>query len=205
MPASIEQQIHKYTGMQMRVSIPLPKPLLDNTSRKFATFNMHIPDQFRVDMFEEEYREKWASGREPFPRLITMVLPNDHLTGESPATGYPFQESYMADNDLALARVVQFLSRTSYWKSMQGVEAVRPWIRLVPAARFSRDGRSGRHAERLRGGRPPQRNSPVAGEVRRRRRSRRVWSKYWAEHFVPKNTRLLGRIGAAMEMAALLC
>jgi len=102
----------------MRVSIPLPKPLFDNTSRKFATFNMHIPDQFRVDMFEEEYREKWASGRETFPRLITMVLPNDHLTGESPATGYPFQESYMADNDLALARVVRFLSRTPYWKNM---------------------------------------------------------------------------------------
>jgi DNA-binding beta-propeller fold protein YncE len=118
MPASIEEQIHKYTGMQMRVSIPLPKPLLDNTSRKFATFNMHIPDQFRVDMFEEEYREKWASGRERFPRLITMVLPNDHLTDESPATGYPFKESYMADNDLALARVVRFLSRTPYWKSM---------------------------------------------------------------------------------------
>lgn len=33
MPASIEEQIPKYTGMQMRVSIPLPKPLFDNTSR----------------------------------------------------------------------------------------------------------------------------------------------------------------------------
>jgi hypothetical protein len=104
--------------MQMRVSIPLPKALFDNTSRKFATFNMHIPDQFRVDMFEEEYRDKWAGGREKFPRLITMVLPNDHLTDENPANGYPFKESYMADNDLALGRVVRFLSRTPYWKNM---------------------------------------------------------------------------------------
>ena len=118
MPMSIEEQIHKYTGMQMRVSIPLPKPLFDNTSRKFATFNMNIPDQFRVDMFEEEFRDKWASGREPFPRLITMVLPNDHLADENPANGYPFRESYMADNDLALARVVRFLSETPYWKNM---------------------------------------------------------------------------------------
>jgi hypothetical protein len=47
-----------------------------------------------------------------------MVLPNDHLTGENPANGYPFEESYMADNDLALARVVRFLSRTPYWKHM---------------------------------------------------------------------------------------
>lgn len=118
MPLSIEEQIHKDTGMQMRVSIPLPKPLFDNTSRKYATFNMNIPDQFRVDMFEEEFRDKWASGREEFPRLLTMVLPNDHLTGENPAHGYPFEESYMADNDLALGRVVRFLSHTPYWKHM---------------------------------------------------------------------------------------
>ncbi len=118
MPLSIQEQIHKYTGMQMRVSIPLPKPLLDNTSRKFATFNMNIPDQFRVDMFEEEFCDKWASGREKFPRLITMVLPNDHLTKENPAHGYPFEQSYMADNDLALGRVVRFLSHTPYWKNM---------------------------------------------------------------------------------------
>ena len=115
MPASIEEQIHKYTGMQMRVSIPPPKPL-DNTSRKFATFNMHIPDQFRVTCSEEEYREKWASGRRGSPADHHGAA-NDHLTDESPATGYPFKEPYMADNDLALPRGA-VLSRTPYWKSM---------------------------------------------------------------------------------------
>ncbi len=118
MPASIEKQLHKYTGMQMGVSFPLPKPLFDHTSRKFATFNMAIPDQFRVDMFEEEFRDKWESGKEPFPRLITMVLPNDHMASEHPADGYPFKESYVADNDLALGRVIHKLSRTPYWKNM---------------------------------------------------------------------------------------
>jgi YVTN family beta-propeller protein len=118
MPAAFEEQAFKYTGIHMNVSIPLPKPLFDHTSRKYATFNMAIPDQFRVDMFEEELKEKWLSGKEPFPRLITMVLPNDHLTKEHPAEGYPFRESYMGDNDLALARVIQTLSRTQYWKDM---------------------------------------------------------------------------------------
>ena len=118
MPASIEEQLHKFTGMQMGVSFPLPKPLFDHTSRKFATFNMAIPDQFRVDMFEEEFRDKWASGKEPFPSLITMVLPNDHTSGERPADGYPFKESFVADNDLALGRVIHKLSRTPYWKNM---------------------------------------------------------------------------------------
>ncbi len=118
MPAAFEEQVYKYTGIHMNVSFPLPKPLFDHTSRRFATFNMAIPDQFRVDMFEEELRDKWLSGKEPFPRLITMVLPMDHLTREHPADGYPFRESYMADNDLALGRVIQTLSHTPYWKDM---------------------------------------------------------------------------------------
>lgn len=118
MPAAFEEQVYKYTGIHMNVSFPLPKPLFDHTSRKYATFNMAIPDQFRVDMFEEELKEKWLSGKEPFPRLITMVLPNDHLTKEHPADGYPFRESYMGDNDLALGRVIQTLSHTPYWKNM---------------------------------------------------------------------------------------
>jgi len=118
MPASLEEQVDKYTGVRMSVSFPLSKPLFDRTSRKFATYNMAIPDQFRVDMFEEELSQRWESGQEPFPRLITMVLPNDHLAAERPEAGYPFRESYMADNDLALGRVVQRLSRSRWWKDM---------------------------------------------------------------------------------------
>ncbi|HYK91232.1 MAG TPA: phosphoesterase, partial [Acidobacteriota bacterium] len=89
MPAALEEQVYKYTGIHMNVSIPLPKALFDHTSRKYATFNMAIPDQFRMDMFEEELRDRWLNGKQPFPRLITMVLPNDHLTKEHPADGYP--------------------------------------------------------------------------------------------------------------------
>src|SRR5207244_13346797 len=66
--------------IRMTVSFPLPKPLFDHTSRVYPTFNMAIPDQYRVDVFERELRERWESGREPFPQLVTMVLPQDHLT-----------------------------------------------------------------------------------------------------------------------------
>ena len=116
MPASLETQLHKETGIRMAVSFPLPRPLFDRTSRIYATYNMAIPDQYRMDMFEQELRTRWLSGKEPFPRLITMVLPNDHLTEEHPADGYPFAASYMADNDLALGRLVHTLSRTPWWK-----------------------------------------------------------------------------------------
>jgi hypothetical protein len=47
-----------------------------------------------------------------------MVLPNDHMAGERPEAGYPFKESYVADNDLALGRVVQKLSHSKWWPEM---------------------------------------------------------------------------------------
>jgi len=113
-----EQQWHKYTGIKMGVMFPMPKPLFDRTSRKYATYNTSVPDQFRIDMFEEELEEKWLSGKEEFPSVITMIIPNDHGSDERPQDGYPFRESYMADNDLALGRVVQKLSHSKWWPEM---------------------------------------------------------------------------------------
>jgi len=113
-----EQQWHKYTGIKMGVMFPMPKPLFDRTSRKYATYNTSVPDQFRIDMFEEELEERWLSGKEEFPSVMTMIIPNDHGSSERPDDGYPFRESYMADNDLALGRVVQTLSHSKWWPEM---------------------------------------------------------------------------------------
>lgn len=113
-----EEQWHALTGVKMGVMFPMPKALYDRTSRKFATYNTSVPDQFRVDMFEEEFRDKWLSGKEEFPQVITMMLPNDHGAGERPGDGYPFKESYMADNDLALGRVIETLSHSQWWPEM---------------------------------------------------------------------------------------
>ncbi|MBK8946262.1 MAG: bifunctional YncE family protein/alkaline phosphatase family protein [Ignavibacteriae bacterium] len=113
-----EEQWHKYSGVKMGVIFPLPLPLYNRTSRKYATYNTSIPDQFRIDMFEEELEDKWLSGKEEFPSLITMMIPNDHMSGERPHDGYPYRQSYLADNDLALGRVLQKLSHTKWWKEM---------------------------------------------------------------------------------------
>jgi hypothetical protein len=77
---------------------------------------MAIPDQFRADVFMKEFKEKWTDNN--LPSVITLMLPNDHGTRERVDAGYPYQESYMADNDLALGRTIEFLSRTPYWKNM---------------------------------------------------------------------------------------
>src|SRR5262249_44464444 len=35
-----------------------------------------------------------------------------------PENGYPYSASYVADNDYALGRVVEFLSKSQWWKEM---------------------------------------------------------------------------------------
>ncbi|MBP6795301.1 MAG: bifunctional YncE family protein/alkaline phosphatase family protein [Saprospiraceae bacterium] len=106
----------KHIGELYTINYPLPAPLFDKSSNIFPTYNMAIPDQYRVDLFIKEFNERW--GKKGLPPVITLMLPNDHGTSERPHAGYPFQASYMADNDLAVGRTIEFLSHTPYWKNM---------------------------------------------------------------------------------------
>src|SRR5664279_1362209 len=109
---------YKYTGIKQFANFPVPAPLFGRSSRQYATFNMAIPDQFRISQFIKEFNEKWTTDGKILPQLLTVIIPNDHGANERPEAGYPFRESYMADNDLAVGRIVEFLSHTKYWKDM---------------------------------------------------------------------------------------
>jgi YVTN family beta-propeller protein len=115
-PASYDQA-YKYEGIRLIANYPVPQPLMHRSSRTYPTYNMAIPDQFRIDQFIKEFNDKWIDN-EIMPSIITVIIPNDHGAGERPEAGFPFRESYMADNDLALGRIVEFLSHTPYWKNM---------------------------------------------------------------------------------------
>ena len=106
------------TGAGHIVMVPMQKALFSKTSHNYAGFNTSIPDQFRVQQFETEFTEKWLSGKEKMPSLVTIQLPNDHGGDLDSTAGFPFRSSFMADNDLALGRMLQFLSHTPYWKNM---------------------------------------------------------------------------------------
>jgi DNA-binding beta-propeller fold protein YncE len=106
------------TGAAHGVMVPMQKALFGRTSHDYAGFNMNIPDQYRMDQFEKEFTSKWIEGREKMPSLITMQVPNDHGARIRPADGYLYQSSFMVDNDLAVGRILHFLSRTKYWKNM---------------------------------------------------------------------------------------
>jgi YVTN family beta-propeller protein len=113
-----EEWYDTLTGAAHLVMVPMQKALFTRTSHDYAGYNMNIPDQYRINQFEREFTEKWITGNEEMPALITVQLPNDHGTRIRPRDGYLYPQSYMADNDLALGRLLQFLSGTKYWKSM---------------------------------------------------------------------------------------
>ncbi len=116
MAPGIQDMAFKHTGVRYFINYPVPAPLFHRSSKLFPTYNTSIPDQFRVDMFIEEFNNRWQE--DGLPSMLTVYLPNDHGAGFRPDAGYPYTESYMMDNDLALGRLVDFLSHTKYWKNM---------------------------------------------------------------------------------------
>ncbi len=114
-PASYDKS-YTDTGVRYLYNFPVPSPLFNKTSRMYPTYNTAIPDQYRIDRFIEEFKQKWLKGN--LPSFLTVIIPNDHGSRDRPDDGYPFKESYMADNDLAVGRIVEFLSHTPYWKNM---------------------------------------------------------------------------------------
>jgi DNA-binding beta-propeller fold protein YncE len=85
------------------------KPLIN---REVHYWPLLQSDQFRADVFIREYEE--FSRRDTVPNLMIMSLPCDHTEGTDPK--YPTPRAMMADNDLALGRVVEAVSRSPQWK-----------------------------------------------------------------------------------------
>jgi hypothetical protein len=104
------------TGARFLTNVPMPEPLYSNTSREYPGFNMNIPDQYRASQFIKEIEEKYVKTGADLPQFIFMHLPNDHMTEARPEDGYPFEESYVVDNDYALGRILEYLSGTRWWK-----------------------------------------------------------------------------------------
>jgi hypothetical protein len=113
-----EEWYDTLTGAAHAVMVPMQKALWSRTSHNYAGYNTNIPDQFRMDQFESEFSRMWLTGKEKMPQFIAIQIPNDHGASPRPEDGYPYVHSYMADNDLAVGRILHFLSRTPYWKKM---------------------------------------------------------------------------------------
>jgi hypothetical protein len=78
----------------------------------FWGFDLKYPDQKRADRFIAELRRFEREGG--MPRLSILRLPNDHTAGTR--AGQPTPTAFVADNDLALGRVVEAVSKSKFWK-----------------------------------------------------------------------------------------
>jgi YVTN family beta-propeller protein len=118
LPGVLEDEDESPTGARETVNVPMSKVVFDNTCWGFPIFNMNIPDQYRAHWFMKDVEERFLRGGHPFPKFLNIAICNDHGTGPKPEKGYPYLASWMADNDLALGRIVEFLSHTKWWRHM---------------------------------------------------------------------------------------
>jgi DNA-binding beta-propeller fold protein YncE len=86
--------------------------LLATVSPDYVGWDLDVPDQKRVDAWLAEFERYVADGN--LPALEIMSLPNDHTAGLE--ADKPTPHAYMADNDLALGRIVGALSASPYWR-----------------------------------------------------------------------------------------
>lgn len=82
------------------------------TCPTYIGFPETVSDQYRAGEFIKEFRE--FEKNDNFPNFIIMLLPNDHTSGTEP--GKPTPKAAVADNDLALGRIVEAISNSKYWK-----------------------------------------------------------------------------------------
>ncbi len=101
-------------GQRLVLDSPVPEPVYVSTDRKYPTFNLGIPDQFRYREFVRDFSALVRAGKAP--ALTVIRLPVDHTTKPRPGDGYPYRASYVADNDLALGEIVEWISQSAIWK-----------------------------------------------------------------------------------------
>jgi YVTN family beta-propeller protein len=90
-------------------------PSLDRVLvREYPGWTQEVPDVVKADVFLQHLGD-WEA-RKAMPNLVMVILPNDHTIGTS--AGWCTPKSCVADNDLALGRMVDGLSHSSFWKSM---------------------------------------------------------------------------------------
>ena len=98
---------------------PTKAVLRDHFDPLYPDFNTDYPDQLRADEFLNEFaayvraRDAHEGPEFEMPSFVLLYLPDDHTGGTRP--NLPRPAASVADNDLALGRVVDAVSHSAYW------------------------------------------------------------------------------------------
>jgi hypothetical protein len=109
---------YRYVIPLMAYNTAVKADLRDHFDPNYPDFKVEYPDQLRVDEFLREFdgfvaaRKSGKGGQ--LPSFALVRLPNDHTAGTK--VGSPTPNACVADNDLAVGRVVEAISNSPYWE-----------------------------------------------------------------------------------------
>jgi YVTN family beta-propeller protein len=83
-----------------------------NFNAAYPGFDLKVTDQTRVDVWLADLKQFVENGE--MPQLQILHLPSDHTAGGK--AGFHTPKAMMADNDLALGRIVEAVSHSPFWK-----------------------------------------------------------------------------------------
>lgn len=88
------------------------KSLQGHMSPHSPGFDMDITDQVRADAWEHDFDSLMVA--KAVPQFNTLRISNDHTSGQKKGKVSP--QSAVADNDLAVGRIIEHLSNSAIWK-----------------------------------------------------------------------------------------
>jgi YVTN family beta-propeller protein len=77
--------------------------------KNFPIFDLGIPDQFRVDLWVQDFNQDVKDGTVPALSILWVI--DDHTGGP------PTPEAQQADNDLAVGRIIDYISHSDVWST----------------------------------------------------------------------------------------
>jgi YVTN family beta-propeller protein len=102
-----EESTLKYqNAIQAESSIPV---VSDHLIKNFPQFDLNIPDQFRVDLWVQDFNNDVANGTVPAFSILWIM--DDHTGGP------PTPDAEQADNDLAIGRIIDYISHSNVWNT----------------------------------------------------------------------------------------
>jgi YVTN family beta-propeller protein len=104
--AGKEPTLKYQNAIAVESSIPV---VSDHLIKNFPQFDLNIPDQFRVDLWLQDFNADLAAGTVPALSILWIMC--DH-TGGPPTSG-----AQQADNDLAVGRIIETVSNSRIWSS----------------------------------------------------------------------------------------
>jgi YVTN family beta-propeller protein len=104
--AGKEPTLYYQNTVQAEASVPA---VSSHLIKNFPQFDLGIPDQFRVDLWVQDFNLDLAAGK--VPSLSILWIMDDHTGGP------PTPQAQQADNDLAVGRIIDYISHSNVWST----------------------------------------------------------------------------------------